>query len=157
MTENSRRNLLKAIAAGSCTLIAGKSLPEKWARPVVDSVTLPAHAQTSAPACPGPYTAEYPNAFFLAVDTTTGTYTTLVVTPPPPPGFNVGFIYLNDGNFLFNIDNAAWISGTNLGANLYGVFTSTLVSNSGSFTLNATVELCGPQTINISGLTITPV
>lgn len=45
--SNSRRKLLKSIAAGSGAIIAGKSLPEKWSRPVVDSVLLPAHALTS--------------------------------------------------------------------------------------------------------------
>ena len=47
----SRRKLLKSIAAGSGAIVAGKSLPESWSRPVVDSVMLPAHAQTS-PATP---------------------------------------------------------------------------------------------------------
>jgi hypothetical protein len=42
-----RRKLLKTIAAGSGAVIAGKNLPDNWVRPVVDSVTLPAHAQTS--------------------------------------------------------------------------------------------------------------
>lgn len=43
----SRRKLLKSIAAGSGAIVAGKSLPENWKRPVVNSVMLPAHAQTS--------------------------------------------------------------------------------------------------------------
>ena len=43
----SRRKLLKSIAAGGGAIVAGKSLPETWTRPVVDSVMLPAHAQTS--------------------------------------------------------------------------------------------------------------
>lgn len=43
----SRRNLLKSALAGSGAVIAGKNLPENWAKPVVDSVMLPAHAQTS--------------------------------------------------------------------------------------------------------------
>jgi hypothetical protein len=47
MSDKSRRNLLKSIAAGSGAVIAGKSLPESWSKPVVDSVMLPAHAQTS--------------------------------------------------------------------------------------------------------------
>jgi hypothetical protein len=55
MTDNksseNRRKLLKTIAAGSGAVIAGKNLPENWARPVVDSVLLPAHAITSG----GPY------------------------------------------------------------------------------------------------------
>lgn len=51
-SSESRRKLLKSIAAGSGAIVAGKSLPESWSRPVVESVLLPAHAQTStAPAC----------------------------------------------------------------------------------------------------------
>ena len=46
-SNDSRRKLLKSIAAGSGVIVAGKSLQEKWTRPVVDSVMLPAHAQTS--------------------------------------------------------------------------------------------------------------
>jgi hypothetical protein len=45
--SESRRKLLKSIAAGSGALIAGKNLPDSWSRPVVDSVLLPAHAVTS--------------------------------------------------------------------------------------------------------------
>jgi len=47
-SNNSRRKLLKSIAAGSGAIVAGKSLPDAWCRPVVDSVLLPAHALTSA-------------------------------------------------------------------------------------------------------------
>ncbi len=46
-SRHSRRNLLKSIAAGSGAIAAGKNLPDSWARPVVDAVLLPAHAQTS--------------------------------------------------------------------------------------------------------------
>ena len=46
-SSESRRKLLKSIAAGSGAIVAGKSLPESWSRPVVDSVMLPAHAETS--------------------------------------------------------------------------------------------------------------
>ena len=46
-SNESRRKLLKSIAAGSGAIVAGKSLPENWSRPVVDSVMLPVHAQTS--------------------------------------------------------------------------------------------------------------
>ena len=46
-SSESRRKLLKSIAAGSGAIVAGKSLPDSWSRPVVDSVMLPAHAQTS--------------------------------------------------------------------------------------------------------------
>jgi len=48
MSDNTRRKLLKSLAAaGGGAFIAGKSLSETWSRPVVDSVLLPAHAQTS--------------------------------------------------------------------------------------------------------------
>lgn len=50
MSSESRRKLLKSIAAGSGAIVAGKSLPNSWSRPVVDSVMLPAHALTSMPA-----------------------------------------------------------------------------------------------------------
>lgn len=46
-TTKNRRNLLKSVAAGGGAIIAGKTLPGQWSRPVVDSVMLPAHATTS--------------------------------------------------------------------------------------------------------------
>ncbi len=51
MTEKkitgSRRKALKSIAAGTGAVVAGKSMPESWSKPVIDSAILPAHAQTS--------------------------------------------------------------------------------------------------------------
>lgn len=51
-SKQSRRKALKSMVAGSGAVIAGKSLPEEWAKPMVDSVLLPAHAQTSPPSPP---------------------------------------------------------------------------------------------------------
>lgn len=61
---NSRRQLLKATIAGTGAVVAGKSLPEQWSRPLVESVTLPAHAQTSVISVGGPllFTAQEVNA-----------------------------------------------------------------------------------------------
>lgn len=42
-----RRRLLKALGGAGGTIAAGKVLPEKWTRPVVESVLLPAHAQAT--------------------------------------------------------------------------------------------------------------
>ncbi len=42
-----RRKLLKGVAAGGGAIVAGKTLPDNWSRPMVDSVLLPAHAQMS--------------------------------------------------------------------------------------------------------------
>lgn len=50
----SRRKLLKSIAAGSGAIVVGKSLPDSWSRPTVDSVLLPAHATTSLTESSGP-------------------------------------------------------------------------------------------------------
>ena len=47
MSDQSRRKLLKSLAAGSGAVVTAKSLPESWSRPVVDGVMLPAHAQTT--------------------------------------------------------------------------------------------------------------
>lgn len=49
-TSSGRRRLLKAIAGGGGALAAGASLPDKWKKPVIDTITLPAHAQTTPPA-----------------------------------------------------------------------------------------------------------
>jgi hypothetical protein len=53
-SNDSRRKLLKSIAAGSGAIVAGKSLPENWTKPVIDSVVLPAHANTSPEPPPPP-------------------------------------------------------------------------------------------------------
>ena len=47
MSNEKRRSLLKSISAASGTIVTGKNLPESWKQPVVDSVVLPAHAQSS--------------------------------------------------------------------------------------------------------------
>ena len=56
-SNESRRKLLKSIAAASGAVVAGKNLPESWKRPVVDSVVLPAHALTSPCTIAGTYCA----------------------------------------------------------------------------------------------------
>lgn len=42
-----RRRLLKVLASGSGAVVGMKTLPAHWTQPVLDSVALPAHAQTS--------------------------------------------------------------------------------------------------------------
>ncbi len=46
-TLSARRKLLKSLVAGGGAAVTANSLPDKWAKPVVDSVLLPAHAQTT--------------------------------------------------------------------------------------------------------------
>lgn len=45
--ELSRREVLKALAAGSGALAAAAFLPGRWAKPLVQTGVLPAHAQSS--------------------------------------------------------------------------------------------------------------
>lgn len=52
-----RRKVLKSIVAGTGAAAAAAHLPESWTRPVVNSVMLPVHAQTSLP--PPPITMEF--------------------------------------------------------------------------------------------------
>ncbi|MDH3690312.1 MAG: hypothetical protein OEU36_12615 [Gammaproteobacteria bacterium] len=42
-----RRDALKKLITGSSAIGAAAVMPDKWAKPVVDAVLLPAHAQTS--------------------------------------------------------------------------------------------------------------
>ncbi len=46
-SNDNRRKLLKSLAAGSGAVVAGKSLPESWSKPIVDTVVLSVHAETS--------------------------------------------------------------------------------------------------------------
>jgi hypothetical protein len=46
--NRARRQLLKGVVAGGGAFTVAKALPENWVAPVVEAVTLPAHAQTTA-------------------------------------------------------------------------------------------------------------
>lgn len=49
--SGARRRLLKSISAVGGIAVSAKAIPGSWTRPVVDSVLLPVHAQTSKDAC----------------------------------------------------------------------------------------------------------
>jgi len=42
-----RRKLLKGLAAGGGAITTSKLLPESWGKPILDAITLPAHAQAT--------------------------------------------------------------------------------------------------------------
>ncbi len=46
-TENNRRKLLKSAATGVGVFGAVKMMPESWSKPIVNAVSLPAHAETT--------------------------------------------------------------------------------------------------------------
>ena len=48
-TNVARRKLIKSMTMGGAAAVTAQSLPGEWTKPVVESVLLPAHAQTSAP------------------------------------------------------------------------------------------------------------
>ena len=60
----SRRKLLKSIALGSGAIALGKTLPDSWTKPVIESVVLPVHAQASAGA---EFTGTYSDTVILAL------------------------------------------------------------------------------------------
>jgi len=45
--KEKRRQMLKTMAVGGGAVIAGKTAPTEWTKPVIDSVLIPAHAQAS--------------------------------------------------------------------------------------------------------------
>ena len=54
-TNSGRRKLLKSLTLGGAATVTAKSLPGEWKKPVIDTVLLPAHAQTSPP----PFTPDF--------------------------------------------------------------------------------------------------
>ena len=50
MSDKNKRNLLKALMVGGTGLVAGKALPDRWIKPVINSIAIPAHAQTTCEA-----------------------------------------------------------------------------------------------------------
>jgi hypothetical protein len=141
MSDQSRRKLLKSIAAGSGAIVAGKSLPESWSRPVVDSVMLPAHAQTSCQAVDDEFTivsvgsqvatGSVPAPGVLANDSCTQVVDPRIDSPITGSGNPTPSIALTlnaDGSFNYSSDQPV------------GVFTFTYTTESGA-TANVIVNM----------------
>ncbi len=45
--SQTRRSALKKMLVGTGVVAGAAALPDKWAKPIVDKVLVPAHAQTS--------------------------------------------------------------------------------------------------------------
>ena len=147
----SRRRLLKSITIGTSTVFAGNALPNKWTKPLVDSVVLPIHAQTTGcPACTGPETSVTTQGtiYFALIDSNT-----LRITLGE---FTGDATVTDNGSFLFEeeqgCDGFVRISGTiTQGSAAPGSVTGTLAWNNGA--IDSDGDLCwgsgsfeGPQT-----------
>lgn len=67
MKAAARRRLLKSLAVTGGALIVGRHAPKDWVKPVVETVALPAHAQTSV--CPVLEAAPRSAGFVLSMST----------------------------------------------------------------------------------------
>lgn len=137
-----RRKLLKSIAAGSGVVITGKSLPESWLKPVVSSVILPAHAQTSTD-CP-------------IFTTTTDWYETSPQTVLSTLGqIQLIFTLRNDtgSNFVLNGTFDMWSEPNVINPPTFPV----VVNSSASGTITPGSTFSYDLTIDLSGLPATEV
>jgi len=94
MKETKKTNRRKFLGAAAVSTAAGFTIPKKWVRPVVESVVLPAHAQTSTVDTSG-IAGRY--AIILSSPGTgSGTCTNTYVTIPATTNVEI----LNDGTLL---------------------------------------------------------
>ncbi len=92
---NSRRNVLKSVMLGSGIV----ALPTEWKKPIVKSVLLPAHAQTSATTTPSATTTSAPDATTVAPTTPMPTTPAPTTTCAPA---SINFTYLSNPSFISN-------------------------------------------------------
>ena len=86
--SSQRRKTLKTILlTGGATVAVTKALPHKWTKPIVDSVVLPAHAQTTTVV-----TTTSAPATTAAPTTTAAPPTTAAPTTTPAPTTTGGVI-----------------------------------------------------------------
>lgn len=102
--SQARRKTMKKLAIGAGALAGYSMLPEKWTRPVIEGIVLPAHAQTSANLvlCPE-----------LTLTLLSGTQTSATVTvqvkgcvTPPTGGANVQLVVLGSQDIIIGTSTA---------------------------------------------------
>ncbi len=116
--KQSRRKILKTMAVSGGAVVAAKSIPEQWSKPILDSVVLPAHGQMSAPSvCEvvgsvavqtitggdapiidnfGPYTIPGTYSEIISGSGTTAVTPTISVTPGITDSFNLTSVVSQD-------------------------------------------------------------
>ena len=175
-SSESRRKLLKSVAAGSGAIVAGKSLPESWSRPVVDSVMLPAHAQTSPSSPPSPLSCTPSSVSTTAVSDDSqddiyiifdGTTVCTVETgaenlPTSPPNAVIGIdADPGDKNWDRYYRGTGWTrTGTDSsgGNNPAGTYYVDVSGSAGNFRVTFTVGFSGTEpTMTVSNASASPI
>ncbi len=146
---NRRRKLLKTIAASSGAIIVGKSLPDTWTKPVINSVLLPAHAQTSGGGGGGGGTTCGPN----------GLINTFACTNFLPPNSS-NFILLE---FTISAQGNIDLIITDYPLNTIDTASATVSSTGGFFDVNSDIQglrvtgtvACNTGPLNLGGVMVT--
>lgn len=176
--STSRRKLVRALGIGGAAM-AAKALPEKWTKPAVDSVLIPAHAQASPDTTPdSPMTINCGGAtsspdidgerpdIIISFDGQSSSCMTSLFDDAPIPLPADAIIGIDSDQ-----DNTTWDdlgSGANWSRSSEGddnssgpvvlMATRTAAPNMGAqFQVQFDVSLAGiPPTMTVSGITITP-
>lgn len=145
-TDKPRRRLLKTVAV-SGSAVGLSSLPGQWAKPIVASVILPAHAQTSPRgACLG--TLDNCPPEHRVSDNQSGSTNKYPGSGGLPPGLSV-----EDGTLTGSAGTSGYSQGppcsspcNDLGANKY--YAGTAEAGSGTFAMGYTFEYrCGDDSV----------
>lgn len=122
--KESRRRLIKAAAGSGGVIVGAKVAPKEWTKPIVDSVILPAHAQTSPTLFTITCEGSPPNGSTVPQN---GSVTASVtISPTPPAGETViGELFCNGasrGTFVAGVTDGSSSGGSGGGpANLCAV------------------------------------
>lgn len=174
MSDSTRRRLLSVLGSGSGMALLA-ALPHKWAKPVVDSVVLPAHAQTSsgvvcnAGSIDSSTNDEEGVAIIFDGD---GNCSLRLVDGPdggdsgdPDEMLLIDNDLVDDSNESFDLDGPAyganWDNGPDLSDQPAGHYsfirTRTAAPNAGvQFEVSFDVSFSGSDTMTVSNVTITP-
>lgn len=152
MSQESRRRLLKSLTLGSGALLAGRSLPDRWARPVVDSVMLPAHAQLSGGVATGQFAGpfEFERAEADAGESVLDLFVRPAEAAPACPRTITGvcLVVLDDGSVTIKICTDSVLTNEYFGSG--SVVGDQLTGSAGDYMVSGTFDVMAvPQTIPV--------
>jgi len=111
--KESRRRLIKMVAGSGGILVGAKVAPKEWTKPIVNSVVLPAHAQTT----PGAFTltceGSPPNGSTVPLNG--NVLASVTISPTPPAGESVFGELFCDGSSM-----GTFLAGTTDGSSSGG-------------------------------------